>query len=264
MRSTVITLLLILCSSTFADEWKREKVWQDGLVEKVVYDSVRVVYGKPRNYRTIVFTNKEDHDRRTLTKADRPGDTISVWKLNQIEEIPTPNYRYHYVTTSHLSAEALDLVRLDSSSQEFCGTSFKQYLRKADDAWDYWSFSYMPETGRKNGSIRQSHRKVVAFDSLPLFLRDMDFRTGASRAIALLPGQRSNRPTGSEAVYAEIRFAGDEGGSHKVELHVEGKLFGTFWMARDRMHVMTRYAGEDGQRHELREQSRVNYWTIEQ
>src|SRR5689334_11183881 len=75
-----------------ADGWKDDPVWYDGLVEKAVYSATRVVYNRPRPYEAIFFTNKENHDQRTLTKADKSDQQVEVWKHNQIEDIPTPNY----------------------------------------------------------------------------------------------------------------------------------------------------------------------------
>lgn len=259
------TLLVAFCvcfvlSAAHAD-WKNDRIWHDGLVEKAVYDASRVVYGRPRDYEMVVFTNKEQHDRRTLTKASASRDTIEVWKHNQIEAIPTPNYTYHYVTTSHLAVGTMDLVRLECSSQEFCGTSFKQYLLAGRGAWDYWAFSYMPEAGRKRGTVRQSSKRVVAADSLPLALRDFDFAAGKPWQIDLLPDQTDNKATAMEPQPAEVRYAGIDGDSHKLELVAGNKVVGTYWMARDRLHVMTRYQGADGQTLKLRELSRVDYWT---
>src|SRR4051812_40430728 len=107
-------IVLMLCAAATAargEEWDSNQVWHDGLAEKAVYSATRVVYGKPRSYQAVFFTNKELHDRRTLTKADTSTDTIEVWEFNQIEDIPTPNYTYHYVTTSHLSTDGMRLTR---------------------------------------------------------------------------------------------------------------------------------------------------------
>jgi hypothetical protein len=253
-----------------ADGWKNDPVWHDGLVEKAVYSASRTVYGKPRPYTAIFFTNKEQHDASTLTKADKSKATIEVWKHNQVEDIPTPNYTYHYVSTSHLSVDRFELTRMDCSSQEFCGTSFKQYLGRAKktaagwaiEGWDYWSFSYMPEAGRRAATVTKGDRPVVAENSLPIYLREFDFGAKGEAAIALLPSQKSNRATAAEPIAATLRYAGEENGTHKVELMVEKAVRATYWMAADRLHVMVKYAGPEGQTYELKELSRVNYWTI--
>jgi hypothetical protein len=244
--------------------WKYDPIWHDGQVEKAVYSASRVVYGKPRAYEMIVFTNKEQHDAKTLTKAEKSDDTVEVWKHNQIENIPTPNYTYHYESTSHYTVDTMELTRLDVSSQEFCGTSFKQYQRQWPDlVWDYWAFSYFPEAGRKTATIRGGMRKIVAADALPLVLRDYDFQRQGSQLIALLPDQTNNRHTPHEPVEGEVRYAGEEGDNYKLEVHADGKLLGTYWMAKDRLHVMTKYRSADGQQtYELKGLSRTNYWTL--
>lgn len=270
-------LCTLLCATSFAlaDGWKADPVWHDGLVEKAVYSASRVVYGKPRSYELVIFTNKEQHDRATWTKANTSQDTVEVFKHNQVEVIPTPNYQYKYVTTSHLTVDGLELTRLDCSSQEFCGTSFKQFLRSGRDRWDYWSFSYMPEAGRVSGAVRASGA-VVPQDALPLWLRDYDFRSRPELRFTLLPSQRNNVATPYAPVPARVRYAGEEDGSHKLEVYVEPSasiakdpsrgvdgmaLAGTYWMASDRLHVMTRFLGADGQRYELKGVDRVDYWT---
>src|SRR5687768_7689332 len=182
MRPWYVAVLLLFLASggtaaaAAAEKWGDDAVWHDGLAEKAVYAASRVVYDKPRAYEAVFFTNKEQHDRKTLTKADKSTDTVEVWKFNQVEVIPTPNYDYKYLTTSHLVVNDLTLTRLDCSSQEFCGTSFKQYQMTLDSKrHEYWSFSYMPEAGRRVATLRDDPVKVVAQDSLPLWLRDFPF-----------------------------------------------------------------------------------------
>jgi hypothetical protein len=269
-RIPSVSLLLCFSASVFAlcpprasaDDWKSNPLWHDGLVEKAVYSASRIVYNKPRPYTATFFTNKEQHDKATLTKSDKSRDTIEVWKHNQVEDIPTPNYTYHYVTTSHLTVNNLRLTRLDCSSQEFCGTSFKQYLETLGKGLDYWAFSYMPEAGRKTDTIRVTGGHPIAQDSLPLYLRDYDFTNRPRIMVALLPSQKSNRPTDSQPVGAEIRGAPDENNLHRIDLLAANKLIGTYWFAKDRLHVMVKYQGADGQTYDLKELSRVNYWTI--
>jgi hypothetical protein len=278
MKATYVVIGFVMSmlagSAVARDGWADDPVWHDGLVEKAVYAASRVVYDKPRAYEAVFFTNKEQHDLKTLTKSDKSTETIEVWKLNQVEVIPTPNYDYKYVTTAHHAVDGMLLTRLDCGSQEFCGTSFKQYQRRArsdpragSNAWDYFGFSYMPEAGRVQQTVRDADgRGVVPFNSLPLWLRDFDFAKRQTVKFLMLPDQKSNRPTPHEPVEAEVRYAGEEAEAHKLELHVGGKLAGTFWMATDpsRRHVMLKYRGADGQQYDLKSVERVNYWTIKE
>ena len=269
-RALLFVVVLIASGSTLlAGDWANDPAWHDGLVEKATYSATRVIYGKPRPYTAVFFTNKEQHDLQTQTKATGSDQTIEVWKFNQVEVVPTPNYDYKFVTTSHHTVQNLILTRLDCSSQEFCGTSFKQYLSRLTDvrsdsrSWEYFSFSYMPESGRVTAVVRdRGDPGLVPFNSLPLWLRNFDFSRSGPVRFLLLPDQKSNRATPYEPVEAEIRPAGEEGGSYKLELHAGGKPVGTFWMAKDRAQVMTRYRGADGQGYDLQKVERVDYWTI--
>jgi hypothetical protein len=255
---------LFVTSTALADGWKTDPTWYDGLVEKATYDAERVIYGKPRSYEAVVFTNKEQHDRKTLTKSEKSTDTIEVFKHNHVEVVPTPNYDYKFATTSHLTTDNLLLTRLDATSQEFCGTSVKQYLLQvvpgnSAGMLDYWSFSYMPEEGRKTARI--DNATAVAEDSLPLYLRDYDFQSKPTVSLQLLPTQKSNRHVPHEPLAAQVRYAGEDGDSHKLEVVVDGKVRGTYWFAKDRLHVMTRHQSADGTHWKLKNLDRVNYWT---
>ena len=255
---------LLVVSEALADGWKSDPVWHDGLVEKATYDAKRVIYGRPRAYEAVVFTNKEQHDRQTLTKSDKSTDTFEVFKHNHIEVVPTPNYDYKFATTSHLATDSLQLTRLDASSQEYCGTSFKQYQRSTGSgntpgALDYVAFSYMPEEGHIMTKIPAA--AAVAEDSLPLYLRDYDFAGRQSASIQLLPTQKANKHVPHDPLAAQVRYAGEEGDSHKLEVVVDGAVRGTYWFAKDRLHVMTRHLSADGTDWTLKSLDRVNYWT---
>ena len=281
-RVSIAAFFLSVTSAFAGENWKADPIWHDGLVEKATYTATRLVYGKPRQYEAIFFTNKEQHDTKTWTKASRSSDTVEVFKHNEIEVIPTPNYDYKYTTTAHLTVGDLELTRLDMSSQEFCGTTFKQYLIKSgprgQTSYDYFAFSYMPEAGRESLRVERPEKSVplVAFNSLPVWLRDYDFSAKANVRFDMLPDQKSNRATPAEPVAAEVRYGEVDGDSAILELHVfqttklpaarfagDATLVARFWFANDRQHVMTQYeAADGGQTYRLKSQKRVNYWTI--
>lgn len=255
--SLVWAVALLMANTVLADGWKTDATWHDGLVEKATYDAKRTIYGRARSYEAVVFTNKEQHDRKTWTKSDKSTDTTEVFKHNHIEVVPTPNYDYKFATTSHLAVDDLRLTRLDASSQEFCGTSLKQYLATGTGL-DYWAFSYFPEEGRKTG---QAPADAVAEDSLPLYLRNFDFAGKGEQSLQLLPSQKSNKHVSHAPLAATVRYAGEEAGAHKLEVVVDGAVRGTYWLATDRLHVMTRYLGADGTEWTLKRLDRVDYWT---
>ncbi len=269
LKTLIAASLLSISSLATAQDWKSDPVWHDGLVERATYDATRVVYGKPRAYEAVFFTNKEQHDTKTWTKADKSTETQEVFKHNQIEVIPTPNYDYKYATTSHLTVADLKLTRLDMGSQEFCGASFKQFLLhptpRGGDQYKYFGFSYMPEAGRveKSVSAPDARTPLVAYNSLPVWLRGYDFANKPTVDLSILPDQKNNRATPADPAAAQVKYAGAEDGSHKLELSIDGKLSGTYWFATDRQNVMTRYESADGQQtYKLKSLDRVNYWTI--
>jgi hypothetical protein len=265
MKTAVISavLALLLTSNIRADEWKNDKIWYDGLVEKAVYSASHVVYGKPRAYEATFIICKEKHDRATLTKADKSTDTIEVWKFNQVEDIPTPNYTYHYLTTVHLSTKDWMLTRLDCGESEWCGASFKQIVRLPDESgWDYRAFSYMPEAGAVRTKLT-SDKLFLPVDSLPLALRDFDFAAKKDVSFATYRSQKSNQQTVGAVMSAVAHFAGEDANGYKLQVSVDGQLFATYWFANDRLHVMTRFEASDrSQTYELKSVDRVNYWTI--
>ncbi len=248
-----------------AGEWAEDSAWGDGLVEKATYDATRVIYGRSREYEATFLTNRETHDPDTWTKSLSGTGTL-VWKHNQIEVMPTPNYDYKHVTTSHLTADDLTLTRLDATSQEWCGTSFHQFIKlpetRGRTGWDFFGFSYMPEAGRQSATVESVSLKTLPFNSLPLALRGYDFEAKQDFRFQMLPEQRSNRATDPQPVDAVIEYAAATDEGHQLDLVVDGKLYGSFVFATDRRHVMISYDGVDGQTYELADLDRVNYWTI--
>ncbi|HEX8340270.1 MAG TPA: hypothetical protein VF624_05115 [Tepidisphaeraceae bacterium] len=273
----ILTILLTSAACGLANgNWQHDPLWHDGLVEKAAYDATRIVYGKPRAYTAIFFTNKEQHDPATLTKSDTPPaakKTIEVFKHNQIEVVPTPNYDYKFTTTSHLRVGDLSLTRLDMGSQEFCGASFKQYFLVGTQAdvtrgYGYFAYSYMPGEGRVQALVKPAPPGVpaVAFNSLPLWLRGFDFASKKPLAIELLPDQKFIAHTPHNGRPAEVRFVGEDVETCRLEVVLTdvpgGERVGTFTFAKDRLRVMTRYESADGaQTYTLKSQERVNYWS---
>ena len=254
-------------------KWASDPTWYDGLVEKATYDAEMVIYGRQRKFEAVFLTNKEQHDAATWTKdADGKGQLVEVWKHNQVEVVPTPNYEYKFVTTAHLRTDDLSLTRLDASSQEWCGASFKQYQRNPAGGWDYTGFSYLPEQGRRGGTVaRDADLPVVPFNALPLWLRGYEFEKGAPMRLMMIPDQKHNGISAPEPypVMVSLRDKTEEG--YVVELgedprgpngeEGEPRRIGMFTFARDRNHVMLTYEGADGQKYRLKELERVNYWT---
>lgn len=271
--------------------WRTDPVWLDGLAEKATYRASRVIDGQARPYTAIFVTSKEQHDRNTWTRAVKSEKTLAVFKLHQIEDIPTPNSTQHFVTTSHFTAEAqrdnngditttdMLLTRFDQSAQDVEGTSFRQLMPVYDRPGPNYAlqtFSYMPEAGRAAEDLNIARgRRLVPEDSLPLLLRDFPFEDPkAEWKLDLLPTQKSNRPAPTSTVQATVKSAGMDNGAFRLELRLAGKPAGnpknppppappnvTLWFAPDRLHVLVRYEAADKQTYELQSVERTEYGT---
>ena len=244
--------------------WAVDSAWYDGLVEKATYDAVKVIYGRPRTYEATFLTNKEQHDTKTWTKADGSTSAVEVWKHNQIEVVPTPNYDYKFVTTTHATVEGLSLTRLDATSQEWCGTAFHQYEKaEGEGAYDYFAFSYMPEQGRVSATVDDdvADAPLIPFNGLSLYLRGYDFDGRGDLTFRLLPDQKSNKLVDHDPVDATVTFAGETGDGYQLALTAGGEEVGTFEFAKDRQHVMLSYEGVNGDSYQLKDLDRVDYWT---
>lgn len=251
-------------------EWSTDSIWYDGLVEKATYDAEKVIYGHARAYEATFLSNKEQHDTHTWTKADGSDSTAEVWKHNIIEVVPTPNYEYKFESTSHFETQNLALTRLDVASQEWCGTSFKQYMRidAGGDgsggglAWDFFQFSYMPEAGRVNATVKQDNLPVVPFNGLSLFLRGYDFEARPELKLLLLPDQKANGLTPDEPFEATVTFKGETDEGYQLEAKkAGGEAIGAYTFAKDRNHVMLSYEGANGDSYTLKSLDRIDYWT---
>ena len=253
--------------------WASDPVWHDGLVEKAVYDATKVIYGKPRSYEATLLTNKEAHDPATWTKSKSGGGT-EVWKFNQIEVVPTPNYDYKFETTCHLETRDLSLTRLDATSQEWCGATFKQFHRRGQPhggggaVWEYAGFSYLPEQGRQNELVAaDGWRPVVPANALALYLRGYPFDDAVhtSMRLSLIPDQKSNKLEPRRPVPATVAFAGETPDGYRLDVTLDGASggdkLGTYTFAKDRRHVLLAYDGANGDKLALKSLDRVDYWT---
>jgi len=162
-------------------------LWDDGLSEMCFYDAVDVIYGQERSYTRVHLFNRQWMSSETGVKAG-PEDpnAVSVFKLNVAEEIPTENYNYRYLTTIFLRRPDLAPFKLAVSSQEWCGTTFKQ-LRWRSDGLTCKSFSYFGDEGDAEWQLPPN---VVPFEALFVIARDVA-ATGQPRKLRVLAPVRS-------------------------------------------------------------------------
>jgi hypothetical protein len=237
-------------------------IWDDGLAEMSYYRAVDQIYGRDRSYTRVQLVNRQWMSLTSGVKAAPEGsDSVAVFKLNIAEEIPTENYNYRYLTTVFLTRPALAPFKYVTSSQEWCGTTFK-HLRWSDDGLLIKSFSYFEGEGDRTSQLDES---PVPYEALILVARDVA-AAGTPREVALLKSMRSNRQVEPKILQAtlvprdvtEIKVADDMYQARRVDLEWEGPPTG-FVVEAEPPFRLLRYR-MDSTRGELLFVERRAYW----
>ena len=259
-----------------AGSWRTDPAWHQGKAEWALYDATRSIYNADRHYEATIFTNKQHQDPETTTKAsdwqapDAKYKYFEVFKHNVSEMIPTENYTYRFITTAFVRADNLFPFKIAASSQEDCGTTYRQFIC-ARAAVEAQCFSYFPDEGASTD--RYLIPENLAFhDALTLTLRDYPFDAPDKPVIELqlVPDQTHNHATPLRLAPAIVRYIGREtinvpyGDLDTHHLRVEhAEMGGTtrsdYWFAADvnLRHVLARYEGPYGVRYRLK---RLDWW----
>jgi hypothetical protein len=246
-----------------------DPVWDDGKAEIARYVASRTVYGERRPYEAILLAVKEDLDAASLVKADPPYGARplrTVLKLNLVREIPTANYDYRYLTSVFVDrSDPTRLVKLTSSSQEWCGNTFKAVRVGGGRAVYRWS-SYFD--GEADGEQELALGPDDLFeDQLPLSLRGLDFGEGRELRVRLFPSFATNRAGPLRPLASRLEVSGPEAlqvpaGSFRA-WKVAGEAAGlpiALWFDAAPPHLLLRWETTLGDRLELSSVERRAYW----
>ncbi len=173
--------------------------WDDGLSEMSYYDATDTLYGKSRRFTRVQMTNRQWMSGESGVKAEEGPNSIPVYKFVISEEIPTENYNYRYLTTMFLGRQDLAPFKLTSTSQEWCGTTFK-HLRWSTDEMTYLSFSYFGDEG---DHVWHPPVSAVPFQALFLLSREV-VASGKPMELLVLPSVRSNHQIAPEPFKAKL------------------------------------------------------------
>ncbi len=278
-----VVLFLLAAPTTLAagagppasGSWRNDPAWYAGKAEWALYDAVRSIYGQGRHYEATIFTNKQHMDPATTTKVQGgpAADSIEVFKHNLSELIPTENYTYRFLTTCFVRTDTLEPYKVAFSSQEDCGTTYKQFI-VSDEHVTAEQFCYFPGGGSKPVDI--DRRPGLAFhDALSLTLRDYPFESDEKPVLDLdlVPDQTFARetPQGGRAARGEyverttVQVPYGAVDAHHLRVTHDpdgGRTTSDYWFAADPdlRHVMVRYEGPYGVRYELKRLAWWAYW----
>ncbi|SHK51478.1 hypothetical protein [Hymenobacter psychrotolerans] len=249
----------------FNPHWAMDKLWEDGLAEVAVYDAERVIYSQARRFEYVQLTVKEEFNQQYQVKTDdyqRP-DLFSVMKVNQFCRIPTEQYPYHFLTSLFFRRESpLRLHKLTTSSQEWCGTTFKAFL---DDGQQYTE-TYNSYWDGQGAGQRHLRRDLLFEDALPYTLRSLRFHDGLTFQVAVCELQQTSKAAAPAIYHATVSVgpaaaADTAEAAWQVRVRLgEGKE-STYWFARKYPNVLLRQATWDGRNLRLRKLSRYAYWS---
>jgi len=287
MRLSTLLLVLALasCKGGKADDhlevldpmpvntsFATQSTWDDGLAEVATYVASRVVYGKKRSYDAVIVTVKEDFNKEFDVKTDTYDrqDIRSMMKVNIVQRIQTDSYPYNYMTSMFFERATPALIhKVTSSSQEWCGNTFKSLSR--DSTVHYFYDSYWDGEGR--GS-RELQRDAYFEDQLLYTLRSLDFKNGRVFHILLYPTIITSKAAMPEPTEATCVIGSDvldpaalqDGSSFsstecwRVTVKRSGGLTSDYWFSKAYPHVLYRFTSDDGRSLRLSSVRRSAFW----
>ncbi|HEX8428307.1 hypothetical protein [Hymenobacter sp.] len=251
--------------SHFEQLWAMNKLWEDGLAEVAVYDAERIVYDKVRRFEYVQITVKEEFNDQYKVKTDdyqRP-DLFPVMKVNQFCRIPTEQYPYHFLTSLFFRREnPVGLYKLTTSSQEWCGNTFKAFL---DDGLQYMQ-TYNSYWDTQGAGQRNLRRDILFEDALPYTLRTLRFAALPTFQAAVCELQQTSKATPPTYYEAEIKVqeapaADTPEPAWLVRVQLAPDKTSTYWFAKRYPNLLLRQAAWDGRNLTLKKVSRYAYWT---
>lgn len=284
-----IPLLLVLVLGSWAwgapvvrslpvdSSWGRSPVWDDGRAEVAHYESHRRVYTMDRAYETILITVKEDFDRDRAVKAEPPyegRDLIAVLKLNVLSRIETDNYPYNYMTSLFVKRDdPRTLVKLTGSSQEWCGTTFKEIV--THDGPPRMEFHSYFDTQADGTYPIDLAGGALLEEQLFLVLRAADLERGKEYRIPVYGSLITNSAERPWTQMRSITLGADEtlmtpaGPFAARRIDVKPAAEGgpdtvpqlTFWIGKGSDRALVKFESTDGRSLLLSRISRRDYWS---
>jgi len=247
------------------DDFAEDPLWNDGQAEVAAYDASRVLYGRPRPHVLRLITVAEDFNREYYVKADWPygqKPILPVIKQNQVATIQTPNYPYHYMASVFADRSQFSrTVKLAVSSQEWCGTTYKQF-----ELWNNQPLQVFHSYWDGEGSGR---REIAAGpndffeEELFLLLRALPFEDGLEARLNLYDNQTTIKAPEPNASPAELAVTEEAEGWGAELTTSDGRRLWYLFDA-EYPHVLRSFDHSDGRSLRLQSAERRAYWVMKE
>ncbi len=143
-------------SSPSAEAFQQK--WYAGKAEVSSYNLQQARYGQVRNGEAVLIFVTEDFSTHKLVKLDEPDktdDKVRVLKMNMTKKFVTGIYPYSMMLSvfTPVSKEGNEkTVKVDCSSQEWCGHTFSQ-LKLKGNKYSWQLHSYFEKEGEENKKL---------------------------------------------------------------------------------------------------------------
>lgn len=248
----------------FDEQWAMNKYWEDGLAEVATYDAERTVYKKKRQFEYTLITVKEEFNQQFNVKTDdyQRNDLFPVMKVNEFCQIPADQYPYHYLTSLFFRRDQpVALYKLTSSSQEWCGNTFKTIV---DDGVSFTE-SYNSYWDQQGVGSRALRRDALVEDALPYTLRTLRFSQQPEFALTVMDLRQTSKATlpvyyQAHLTTTEAPAAEAAAPAWRVAVQLAPDKQSVYWFAKAYPNILLRQTTWDGRTLRLKSQRRYAYW----
>jgi len=269
MAKTFLSLWVLLLSTgsprAGAVHWLDLPKWNDGWAEVALYEGKVLKYGALRKSTLEIVTVREHFDPRKLVKTrPAPGkEVLPVMKTNLVRRVRTGVYEYVQMASVFQRRDTGKLVKLATTSSEWCGTSFALFEDRGEGGRLTIS-NYMDDQGTSAHPDPASGGAVFEDELIPYLRQHLDDLESGS-AFVMVRSLLSNNPRyrKAEARIASIEDAPLETGGSKATRQIvldTGDEKQTFLFSRDGVRPLLRWENDRGEHYRLAGRSFMDYW----
>ena len=183
--------------------------WFDGKAEVATYQATRDRYGAPRGFEMTVINVSEALDPARRVKDDG-GQGLPVIKTHVVYTMPTPNYDYHFASSTFTDRKNPFLLRkFVATSHEWCGITTKRI-----EPWhprpELRYHSYFGDEASGQVALDWPLEGGVLEEQLLLALRTLPFEPGLRRPVSVLQRQTDSHAAAPDWRPGELVVVGQE------------------------------------------------------